>query len=361
MPLRLNGSTSGYSEIDAPAIAGNNTLVLPTANGAANQLLKNGSTPGVLEYASMTLDSSGNLNSVASINGGPLAGFRNLVTNGDFQIWQRGVTFTNANGYTADRWAVGGTGTLCNVGQGSHPSGLSERVALNFTGVAGNTRSFALQKIESQNMANLYPAPYAATQVTLSVNIYSTSARTIDLIADYANTADNFSAVTNITSHSVSVGANTFNRYSHTFTLPAEAARGMQIVLNAQTGITSGTVAFSMVQLEPGAVATPFERRPIGTELALCQRYYQKNNGNPSRALFQGYCVNGQGYPARTPFHQQMRGTPIINLTHADSLGFPGTVGSTSADASAFVESRIANSTQNSGYYISDWTASAEL
>jgi hypothetical protein len=42
MSLRLNGSTSGYSEIDAPAVAGNNTLVLPTTNGAANQLLKYG-------------------------------------------------------------------------------------------------------------------------------------------------------------------------------------------------------------------------------------------------------------------------------------------------------------------------------
>ena len=211
---------------------------------------------------------------LASINGGPLAGFRNRIINGDFQIWQRGVTFTNANGYTSDRWVAGGTGTLCNVGQGSHPSGLGERKALNFTGVAGNTRSYALQRIESQNMASLYPAPYASTQVTLSVNIYSASARTIDLIVDYANTADNFSAVTNITSHSVSVGANTFNRYSHTFTLPAEAARGIQIVLNAETGITSGTVAFSLVQLEPGSVATPFEQRPIGTELALCQRYF---------------------------------------------------------------------------------------
>jgi len=29
------------------------------------------------------------------------------------------------------------------------------------------------------------------------------------------------------------------------------------------------------IQLEPGPVATPFEQRPVGTELALCQRYYQ--------------------------------------------------------------------------------------
>jgi hypothetical protein len=50
MSLRLNGSTSGYSEIDAPAIAGNNTLVLPTGNGSADQaLVTNGS--GTLSFA----------------------------------------------------------------------------------------------------------------------------------------------------------------------------------------------------------------------------------------------------------------------------------------------------------------------
>lgn len=39
MTLRLNGSTSGYTEIDAPASAGNNTLVLPTGNGSSGQIL----------------------------------------------------------------------------------------------------------------------------------------------------------------------------------------------------------------------------------------------------------------------------------------------------------------------------------
>ena len=34
MSIRLNGSTSGYAEIDAPAVAGNNTLILPGGNGA---------------------------------------------------------------------------------------------------------------------------------------------------------------------------------------------------------------------------------------------------------------------------------------------------------------------------------------
>jgi hypothetical protein len=44
MTLRLNGSTSGYVEIDAPAAAGSNTLVLPTGNGTSGQVLStNGS------------------------------------------------------------------------------------------------------------------------------------------------------------------------------------------------------------------------------------------------------------------------------------------------------------------------------
>jgi hypothetical protein len=49
MTLRLNGSTSGYVEIDAPAAAGSNTLILPTGNGSNGQVLStNGS--GALSF-----------------------------------------------------------------------------------------------------------------------------------------------------------------------------------------------------------------------------------------------------------------------------------------------------------------------
>ena len=54
MTLRLNGSTSGYVEIDAPATAGSNTLVLPTGNGSNGQYLQtNGS--GVLSWSTSGL------------------------------------------------------------------------------------------------------------------------------------------------------------------------------------------------------------------------------------------------------------------------------------------------------------------
>ena len=53
MTLRLNGSTSGYVEIDAPATAGSNTLTLPNGNGTNGQYLQtNGS--GALSWATVS-------------------------------------------------------------------------------------------------------------------------------------------------------------------------------------------------------------------------------------------------------------------------------------------------------------------
>jgi hypothetical protein len=52
MTLRLNGSTSGFTEIDCPAVGGSNTLVLPTGNGSSGQVLTtNGS--GALSWSGM--------------------------------------------------------------------------------------------------------------------------------------------------------------------------------------------------------------------------------------------------------------------------------------------------------------------
>ncbi len=62
MTLRLAGSTSGYTEIDAPAVAGSNTLVLPTGNGTNGQVLStNGS--GALSWVQ-----GGRILQVVSVN-----------------------------------------------------------------------------------------------------------------------------------------------------------------------------------------------------------------------------------------------------------------------------------------------------
>ena len=47
MALRLNGQTSGYVELDAPATAGSNTLTLPDGNGTSGQYLQTNGSGGL--------------------------------------------------------------------------------------------------------------------------------------------------------------------------------------------------------------------------------------------------------------------------------------------------------------------------
>ena len=71
MSLRLNGSTSGYVELEAPATAGSNTLTLPDGNGTSGQYLQtNGS--GALSWqtvsaSNLTRVSSQSLSGVGSV------------------------------------------------------------------------------------------------------------------------------------------------------------------------------------------------------------------------------------------------------------------------------------------------------
>ena len=78
MTIRLNGSTSGYTEIDCPSVGGNNTLVLPTGNGSSGQVLStNGSgalswigAGKILQVAQATLGSTVTTSSTSATSTG---------------------------------------------------------------------------------------------------------------------------------------------------------------------------------------------------------------------------------------------------------------------------------------------------
>ena len=61
MGLSLRGTTSGAVDINAPAVAGDNTITLPGNNGGANQFYKNSGTAGIVTHSSMVEDSSGRI------------------------------------------------------------------------------------------------------------------------------------------------------------------------------------------------------------------------------------------------------------------------------------------------------------
>ena len=54
MALKLKGSTSGFTAIDAPAVAGDNTLVLPADNGSSSQYLQTDGS-GVLSWQTVSV------------------------------------------------------------------------------------------------------------------------------------------------------------------------------------------------------------------------------------------------------------------------------------------------------------------
>jgi hypothetical protein len=74
---------------------------------------------------------------------------------------------------------------------------------------------------------------------------------------------------------------------------------------------TANDFFFTGVQLEPGSVATPFERRPIGTELALCERYYQLLRSGS------GTTITTTALPGVSViFSSTMRGVPTLSIVN---------------------------------------------
>ena len=73
MALKLKGSTSGFVGLDAPATAGNNTLILPENSGSAFQIFANDITAGVTTFTQVTVSRNGDLTVPGTISiGGTL-------------------------------------------------------------------------------------------------------------------------------------------------------------------------------------------------------------------------------------------------------------------------------------------------
>ena len=91
----------------------------------------------------------------------------------------------------------------------------------------------------------------------------------------------------------------------------------------APTGATSvvgtngATFYITGVQLEVGSVATPFERRPYGTELSLCQRYYAKlGNGVQYASIGSGFTGTSTRALVTVPLHTVMRASPTASISN---------------------------------------------
>ena len=247
-------------------------------------------------------------NAMLTIFDGGALSFRNRIINGAMGVAQRGTSFSTpaSAAYTLDRWFVNWTGAApTTVAQVTGPTGF--RNALQITGAASNTAVNINQKIESLNCSDL-----SGATVTIQANIAVSVAQTVSWQLYYANAQDNFSSVTAISSGTWSATTTATTFTATVAGLPAGAMNGLYLAINPNNGgaFTSGTFTITGVQLEKGAVSTPFEFRHHGTELALCQRYYVPIGGNLTAMLNGSGTVQAFAYLPVTP-----RATPAVSYS----------------------------------------------
>jgi hypothetical protein len=304
------------------------------------------------------------------------SGRRNLIINGAKQIFQRS---TSASAVTTDiyaapdRWKTRVTDTSeFTISQSSTtPNGFANSTKWDCTTANGSLGAAASiiyeQRIEGQDLQHLEYGASSAKTTTLSFHVRSnkTGVYTVGLYSPDGSRHIESSYTIN--------SADTFEKKTITFagdtggTLNDDNGEGMRVWfwLGGGTNFSSGTHATSWaaydatnvladnqvnladstsnewyitgVQLEVGSVATEFEHRSFGEELALCKRYFEKFTYTASGAI--SIATNtGVGSAFCDLYFSEKRAAPTVTSSSAGNASdeitflsntgnFPSTIG----------------------------------
>jgi len=277
---------------------------------------------------------------------------RNLVINGAMQVAQRGTSQAGITGpaqFVVDRMRTGftlGTGAYTLNHSTNAPDGFANSYHIDVTTAmtlgGASDGCGMVQLLEGQDLQHIKKGTADAESLTLSFWIKSTKTGT------YIAELYDFDNARHISKSYTVNSSNTWEKKEITF--PGDttgsldndnlASFGLLLFFSAGTNYTSGTLNTSWgsnvtanravgqvnaldstsndiyitgVQLEVGDVATPFEHRSYGEELALCQRYY---NSGYTWVTFNSSTPNSSS----TYFHTStswptMRIAPTLTLT----------------------------------------------
>jgi hypothetical protein len=241
---------------------------------------------------------------------------KNKLINGDFNIWQRGTSFSGSSQYTADRWLIdadtsGFSQSRQAFTAGTAPvTGYESQYFMRTVRGTGGTYCNSQQRIEDVRT-------FANQTVTLSFWAKASASCTIEpfYIQSFGSggsgaVSGSFGTTTTLTTSWV--------RYSYTVAIPSVSGKtiGASSYLNILVArITSSTnvdVDTWGVQLEAGSTLTAFQTA-TGTlqgELAACQRYYYRQTSTyPTGTYNLGNSIT--------------TGLAYVNLLHPVSMRIP--------------------------------------
>ena len=284
---------------------------------------------------------------------------RNMVINGSMVCSQRGSSFASiTDAYCLDRFTfrnnngVAGTFTVSQSTETPDGFGNSLKVAVGTadSALAAGETFLISTRLEGQNLQSLAKGTSSAKKSVLSFYVKTNKTGTYAVfIYDNDNTRQ-FSTTytvsnTNWNRYTIDVPADTTGAFDN------DNARSLDIYwyLGAGTNSTSGTLASSwqsyvaadsavgqvnfadstsnefyitgiQYEVNESGVATDFEHRSYGQELALCQRYFYTQDAlTPNDIVFNGYFGGGNG---RRPYQLPvtMRAAPNVTFNSYSQL-----------------------------------------
>ena len=282
-------------------------------------------------------------------------GNRNLLINGAMRVSQRGSTFnyTSTASYGLDRWrhTVGSSFNFDTTmtQDSSGPDGFTKclKVTPDSTVTPTGSHNGAIaQRLEGQDCRALCHGTSSAKKVTLSFYAKSGSQNNNHQYGVQLFKTTSGGAAFNVTK----AFTITSSWQKFTMTFPGDTTNDigndndekLRVIFHLATGPddissevstwTSSTIYRAVtgqdnfmdntsnefyltgVQLEVGDVATDFEHRSYGDELAKCQRYYEGIYMTDGTAMFKGYAYYGSSANFEYQFAVQKRARPTWSL-----------------------------------------------
>jgi hypothetical protein len=318
--------------------------------------------------------------------------FRNRIINGDMQIDQRNAgsanTPSNTN-YTLDRWQcfLSGGGAYTVLQSNTAPTGFVNSLLVTTTtadsSIAAGDYYIITHKIEGTNISDLAWGSASAKTVTLSFWVRSSLTGTFSGALNNSDGNRSYPFSYTISSgntweyKTITIAGDTTGTWltttgrgiilrlslgmgsTYSGTANAWAASDFYASSNETAkviGTLNATWQITGVQLEVGSFASTFERRPYGTELQLCQRYYQTTT-----AYYESPVTSGQDYAAVAYGATSMRATPTATGTSTSNFNFPSSAGALVVfDTRTVHDRRRANGT-GAGNFATTITLNIEL